>query len=60
MYKRYRVSILNYNGVKPSIVNAELNTSSWLLSEKDRGGCGGYARTDKPFIKMLVNILLYS
>jgi len=27
MYKRYRVLVLNYNSVKSSIVNAELNTS---------------------------------
>jgi len=60
MYKQYRVLILNYNGVKPSIVNAELNTSSWLLGEKDGGGYRGHTRTDKPFIKMLVNILFYS
>jgi len=39
MYKRYGVSVLNYNSVKSSIVNAELNTSSWLLSKEDRGGC---------------------
>ena len=39
IYKRYRVLVLNYNSVKSSIVNAELDTSSWLLSKKDRGGC---------------------
>ena len=39
IYKRYRVSVLNYNNVKSSIVNIELNASSWLLSKKDRGGC---------------------
>jgi hypothetical protein len=27
IYKRYRVLILNYNSVKPSIVNVELDTS---------------------------------
>ena len=27
-YKRYGVLVLNYNSVKSSIVNAELNTSS--------------------------------
>jgi hypothetical protein len=27
-YKRYRVSVLNYNSVKSSIVNVELNTFS--------------------------------
>ena len=39
IYKQYRVSVLNYNSVKSFIVNAELNTFSWLLSKKDRGGC---------------------
>jgi len=39
IYKRYWVSVLNYNSVKSSIVNVELDTSSRLLSEKDRGGC---------------------
>ena len=38
MYKRYRVSVLNYNSVKSSIVNTESDTSSWLLGKKDRGG----------------------
>jgi len=38
-YKRYRVSVLDYNSIKSSIVNAELNTSSWLFSKEDRGGC---------------------
>jgi hypothetical protein len=28
IYKQYRVLILNCNGVKPSIVNAELDTFS--------------------------------
>ena len=27
-YKRYKVLIFNYNSVKPSIVDVELNTSS--------------------------------
>ena len=27
-YKQYRVLVLNYNSIKSSIVNAELNTSS--------------------------------
>jgi hypothetical protein len=27
-YKQYRVSVLDYNSVKSSIINAELNTSS--------------------------------
>ena len=39
IYKQYGVSVLNYNSVKSFIVNAELNTSSWLLSKKNRGGC---------------------
>ena len=39
IYKRYRVSVLDYNSVKSSIVNAELDASPWLLSKKDRGGC---------------------
>jgi hypothetical protein len=37
IYKQYRVSVLNYNSVKPSIINTELDTSSWLFSKKDRG-----------------------
>ena len=28
IYKQYRVLVLNYNSVKSSIVNIELNTSS--------------------------------
>jgi len=60
IYKRYRVLILNCDGVKPSIVDVELETSSWLLGEKDRGGCRGHTRANKPFIKVFVNILLYS
>ena len=39
IYKRYRVLVFNYNSIKSSIVNAELNTSSWLLGKKDGGGC---------------------
>ena len=39
MYKWYRVLVFNYNSVKSFIVNIELNTSSWLFSEKDRGSC---------------------
>ena len=39
IYKRYWVLVFNYNSVKSFIVNIELNTSSWLLSKKDRGGC---------------------
>ena len=37
IYKQYRVLVLNYNSIKSSIVNVELNASSWLLSKKDRG-----------------------
>ena len=37
IYKQYGVSVLNYNSIKSSIVNIELDTSFWLLSEKDRG-----------------------
>ena len=39
IYKWYGVLVFNCNSVKSSIVNIELNTSSWLLSKKDRGGC---------------------
>ena len=39
IYKQYRVLVLNYNSVKSSIVNIKLDTSSWLLSKKDRSGC---------------------
>ena len=39
IYKQYRVLVFNYNSVKSSIVNVELNTSSWLLSKKDRDSC---------------------
>ena len=39
IYKRYGVSVFNYNSIKSSIVNIELNASSWLLSKKNRGGC---------------------
>jgi len=38
-YKQYGVLVLNYNSGKSSIVNIELNTSFWLLSKEDRGGC---------------------
>ena len=38
-YKQYWVLVLNRNSVKSSIVNAELDTSPWLLSEKNKGGC---------------------
>ena len=59
-YKWYRVLILNHNGVKSFIINAKLKTSSWLLSKKDEGSCRGHAKANKPFIKVLVNILFYS
>ena len=36
-YKWYGVLVLNYDSIKSFIVNVELNTSSWLLSKKDRG-----------------------
>jgi hypothetical protein len=39
MYKWYGVLVFNYNSVKSSIVNIELDTSSWLLNKKDKGGC---------------------
>ena len=39
IYKQYWVLVLNYNSVKSFIVNAELNTSFWLLSKKNRGSC---------------------
>ena len=38
-YKQYGVSVLNYNNIKSFIVNAELNTSFWLLGKKNRGSC---------------------
>ena len=39
IYKQYKVLVFDYNSVKSFIVNVELNTSSWLLNKKDRGGC---------------------
>ena len=39
IYKRYRVSVFNYNSIKSFIVNIKSNTSSWLLGKKDRGSC---------------------
>jgi len=57
VYKRYGVSVLNYNSIKSSIVNAESNTSFWLFSKEDRSGCWGYAGINKPFVKVLVDIL---
>ena len=39
IYKQYRVLVFNYNSIKSFIVNIELNTSSWLLSKKNTGGC---------------------
>jgi len=56
-YKWYGVLVLNYNSVKFSIVNAELNTSSWLFSKEDRSGYWEYTGINKPFVKVLVNIL---
>ena len=60
IYKWYRVSVFDYNSVKSSIVNIKLNTSSWLLSKKNRGGCWGYTKINKPFIKVFINILFYN
>ena len=60
IYKWYRVLVFNYNSIKSSIVNVELDTSSWLLSKKNRGGCWEYTRINKPFIKVFVNILFYN
>ena len=37
IYKRYKVLVFDCNSIKSSIVNTELDTSSWLLSKKDRG-----------------------
>ena len=39
IYKWYRVLVFNYNSVKSSIVNIELDTSFWLLSKKNRSSC---------------------
>jgi hypothetical protein len=39
IYERYWVLVFNRNSIKSSIVNVESDTSSWLLGEKDRGGC---------------------
>ena len=39
IYKRYGVLVFNYNSIKSFIVKIESNTSSWLLSKKDRGSC---------------------
>ena len=60
IYKRYRVSILNRDGVKPSIIDTELETFFWLLGKKDKSSCGGHARANKPFVKVLVDILFYN
>ena len=38
IYKQYWVLVFDYNSVKSSIINIELNTSFWLFSKKDRGG----------------------
>ena len=37
IYKWYGVLVFDYNSIKSSIVNIELNTSSWIFSEKNRG-----------------------
>ena len=60
IYKWYRVLVFDYNSIKSFIVNVELDTSSWLLGKKNRGGCWGYIKTNKPFIKVFVNILFYN
>jgi hypothetical protein len=60
IYKQYRVSVLNYNSIKSSIINTELDTSFWLFCKKDGGSYWGYTRADKPFIKVFVNILFYN
>ena len=39
IYKQYRVLVFDYNSIKSSIVNTELDTSSWLLSKKNRDNC---------------------
>jgi hypothetical protein len=59
-YKRYGVLVFDRNSVKSSIVDVELDTSFWLLGEKDRGGYWGYARTNEPFVEVFVNIFLYN
>ena len=60
IYKWYKVLIFNYNGVKPSIINIELETSFWFFGKKDGGSYGGYIKANKPFIKVLINILFYN
>ena len=60
IYKRYRVSVFNYNSVKSFIVNIELDTSSQLLGKKDRGSYQGHTGINKPFIKVFINILFYN
>jgi len=37
IYKQYWVLILDYNSIKSFIVNAKLNTFSWLLGKEDKG-----------------------
>ena len=34
IYKWYKILVFDYNSIKSSIVNIELDTSSWLLSKK--------------------------
>ena len=59
-YKQYGVLVFDYNSVKSFIVNIELDTSFWLLGKKDRGSCWGYTKTNKPFIKVFIDILFYN
>ena len=60
IYKQYGVLVFNYNSVKSLIINIESDTSSWLLSKKNRGSCWEYIRINKPFIKVFINILFYN
>jgi hypothetical protein len=60
IYKWYGVLVFDCDSVKSSIINIELDTSSWLFGEKDRGSYWGYTGVDKPFIKVFVNILFYN
>ena len=36
IYKRYWVLVFNYNSIKSSIVNIELDTSFWLFNKKNK------------------------
>ena len=61
IYKWYGVSVFNYNSIKSFIVNVELDVSFWLFSKKiNKSGCWGYTKTNKPFIKVFINILFYN